>query len=219
MKGAEEQGGCMKGKIFVIFAASVFMLFCAVSAHAEDAPLKVGTTLENLMAAYNGEVNANARYLAFAQKANEEGYDIAASLFRAAAYAEQVHFERHAELIKELGGTPTANLETPVVSSTTDNVESAYRAEKYESEIMYPAFAAQAKKENIQDAAISFQGTAAAEKSHAGAYERMTKNLTISRGLRKDFFVCPVCGYITDAITTRFCPICSTDTRKFKRIN
>ena len=60
------------------------------------------TTLDNLQAAFNGESNAHARYLAFAQKADAEGYGRVASLFRATARAEQVHFERHAKLIKEL---------------------------------------------------------------------------------------------------------------------
>ena len=49
------------------------------------------TTLDNLQEAFNGESNANARYLAFAQKADEDGYGEVASLFRAAAKAEEIH--------------------------------------------------------------------------------------------------------------------------------
>ncbi len=45
------------------------------------------------MAAFNGESNANARYVAFAVKADEEGYKGVGSLFRAAARAEEIHAE------------------------------------------------------------------------------------------------------------------------------
>src|SRR5664279_5699849 len=96
------------------------------------------TTLDNLQAAFNGESNANARYLAFAKKADEEGYGKVASLFRAAARAEQVHFERHAKVIRQMGGTPLAKIETPVVQSTAQNLKAAVDGETYETTVMYP---------------------------------------------------------------------------------
>jgi rubrerythrin len=46
---------------------------------------------ENLKAAFTGESQANRKYLAFAKKADEEGYPQIAKLFRAAAAAETVH--------------------------------------------------------------------------------------------------------------------------------
>jgi rubrerythrin len=67
-------------------------------------------TLENLQAAFNGESNARAKYLAFAAKADEEGYAPVASLFRAAAAAEAIHAESHARVIKKMGATPVANI-------------------------------------------------------------------------------------------------------------
>ncbi|MBM3700861.1 MAG: rubrerythrin family protein, partial [Actinobacteria bacterium] len=52
-------------------------------------------TLENLKEAFAGESQANRKYLAFAKKADEEGYGQAAKLFRAAADAETVHAHAH----------------------------------------------------------------------------------------------------------------------------
>lgn len=190
-----------------------------VHAAKEEAVQSAGSTLENLMTAYNGESNANVRYLAFAKKANEEGYDIAASLFRAAAAAEQVHIDRTADAIKKLGGTPQAVIETPVVGTTQENLESAQKGETYENKVMYPAFLAQAKKDKNADAIDEFEDAEAAEGVHAQLYASMIRNLTFSRGLSKDFFVCPVCGNVVDSITTSMCPICMTDTKKFKRVN
>src|SRR5271157_4058600 len=79
-------------------------------------------TLDNLQAAYNGESNANARYLIFARKADEEGYGKVASLFRAAAKAEEIHANNHAAVIEKMGGVPVLNLEPTDVKSTRENL-------------------------------------------------------------------------------------------------
>lgn len=172
-------------------------------------------TLDNLLNAYNGESNAHARYLAFAQKADEEGYGKVASLFRAAARAEQVHYESHAKAIKELGGTPTAKIETPVVKTTKENLEAAVKGETYESVAMYPAFLAQAKKDNVKSAIISFTRAKAAEAVHAALYRSALGNLNAWKSPNKEFFVCPVCGYVTEKIVGPLCPICKTPTKLF----
>lgn len=185
---------------------------------AENTAIPAETTLDNLMTAYNNESNAALRYLAFAKQANVEGYDIAASLFRAIALAEQVHCERYAAIIKRLGGTPQAIIETPEVKGTKENLEATLKGETYEKDVMYPGFLKQAQKENIKDAAEAFKDAIATEGSHIKLYTGMSNNMTLSQGLSKDFYVCPVCGYVTDAITSAMCPICSTDTRKFRRV-
>jgi len=140
----------MKKISFAAVSVIAFLLMacvCFAEARAEDGlSASQAMTLGNLTAAYNGEQNANARYLAFAEKANEEGYDAAASLFKAAAMAEKVHYERHAEMIMEFGGIPKAVIATPVVRSTPENLESAFKGETYEKDMMYPAFIEQAKK-------------------------------------------------------------------------
>lgn len=215
--GAGDRAGVVMLAMTVMFFSAAS--FAAVNGYAQEAKDAVsGTTLENLMAAYNGESNANARYLAFADQASKEGYDVAAKLFKTAAAAEEIHFLRHAEVIKQLGGTPKATIETPVVKSTKENLESAVLGETYEKDVMYPAFVKQAQKENIKDAVDAFEDAGAAEAAHARLYEAMFKNLDLSKGLVKDFYVCPVCGNVVDVITTAECPICGTDTRKFKKI-
>src|SRR5512140_902870 len=116
----------MKNLSKILIVTALFSSAAAFVAYAEEAktpenvpaapsqplpavPVTVEkTTLDNLQAAFNGESNANARYLAFAKKADAEGYGTAASPFRAAARAEPVHFERHAKAIKELGAVPAA---------------------------------------------------------------------------------------------------------------
>jgi rubrerythrin len=102
-------------------------------------------TLVNLQAAYNGESNARAKYLKFAVKAQEEGFAGVASLFRAAARAEQIHAENHAKVIRQMGATPEMKIELPDVNSTALNLKHAISGEEYERDVMYPEFITEAK--------------------------------------------------------------------------
>lgn len=113
-------------------------------------------TLDNLQAAFNGERNANARYLAFAQKADEEGYGEVASMFRAAAKDEEIHANNHAAVIRQLGAEPVAHLEHARVRSTDENLKAAIEGEKYERDVMYPEFIEAARdKRPLQRLALS----------------------------------------------------------------
>lgn len=190
-----------------------------VHASAEKmATLKVGTTLENLMDAFNGESNANARYLAFAKKADEEGYAKAAVLFRAAARAEQVHFERHAAVIKALGGEAKATIKTSVVKSTKENLQAAMEGEIYENIIMYPAFLAKAKEEKKTAAIDAFEDAEKAEGVHASLYKKALGDLDNWK-IKADLMVCPKCGNVVEALPGANCPICKVGTKKFMTIS
>jgi rubrerythrin len=199
----------------VLVVTCLVLLEFQVLARADEAVTpKVGTTLENLLVAFNGESNANARYLAFAQKADEEGYGKAASLFRATARAEQVHIERHAAVIKKLGGKAEANIETPVVKSTKENLQSAIDGETYESTKMYPAFVSKAKNDKSTSAVDAFEDAGKAEAVHAGLYKQALADLDNWK-IKTEFKVCPKCGNIVDVIPGPSCPICMEDTKKF----
>lgn len=176
-------------------------------------------TLKNLMDAYNGESNANARYLAFAKKADEEGYGKVASLFRAAARAEQIHFERHASVIMAMGGTPKATIVTPAVNTTQGNVEEAFMGETYEKNVMYPEFLAQAEKAGNKEAVDAFEDAQAAEGVHAALYKEVLDNMEAWKGAKKDFYVCPLCGNVVARLPAAVCPICATETKKFIMVN
>lgn len=174
-----------------------------------------GMTLDNLLTAYQGESNANARYLAFANKADEEGYYRAASLFRAAAEAEKIHASNHAAVIRQLGGTPDVKIETPVVKTTRENLEKAREGEIYERDQMYPAFMEQARKEGKLTALKAFNFAKAAEAEHARLYDAALKDLEAWKAPAQPFYVCPVCGYTEETLPEKKCPICFTPKEKF----
>ena len=200
-----------------MLAGILFLRTPSVLVRAQEAAdAKKKTTLDNLMEAYNGESNAHARYLAFAQKADDEGYGQAASLFRAAAKAEQVHLRHHAEVIKQLGGTPAANIEAPVVKGTKENLEAAFKGESYEKDTMYPAFIKQAEAEKIAAAVDSFQDARGAEAVHAALYQKVLSGLEAWKKPKKDFYVCPNCGNVVETVSgLPVCQICGTKTKDF----
>src|SRR4030042_6095744 len=87
--------------------------------------VNMSKTIENLQEAFAGESQANRRYLAFAKKAEDEGYHQVARLFRAAAEAETVHAHNHLRVLKG-------------IRSTKDNVLEAINGETHEFKSMYP---------------------------------------------------------------------------------
>jgi rubrerythrin len=198
-------------------AVALFALFCASAAVAE---VKVGSTLENLQAAFNGESNAHARYVAFAQKADEEGYASVASLFRAAARAEEIHAANHGVVIKKMGGTPTAEIEKPVVKSTKQNLEAAVKGETYERDEMYPAFIKKAKQDGNKDALQTLQFAKTAESEHAKLYAQdLTALETLKGAAKKDYFVCGTCGYTVEKINFAKCPSCFSPKEKYEKLS
>lgn len=173
------------------------------------------STLANLQAAYNGESNAKAKYEAFAKKADEEGYAGVATLFRAAARAEEVHLTSHAKVIKALKAEPTAVIVAPEIKSTKENLEAAVAGETYENQTMYPQFIKLAKNQKNKQAALSFTRAMKVEAVHAALYNAALATLEQWKKADKIFLVCPVCGYTTDNGTFKKCPICAEPRKKF----
>ena len=201
------------------FVATVIALALALVALPRRATAAT-TTLENLQAAFNGESNAHARYLAFAQKADLEGYGEVASLLRAAAKAEDLHAANHAVVIKKLGGTPEAKILIPAVGSTKENVEAAIKGESYERDTMYPEFLKQARAEGNRDAVQTFNYAKIAETEHAKLYSQVLNDLPKLKGSKsKDFFVCTVCGYTTAQMDFSKCPSCFTPKDKYEKVS
>jgi rubrerythrin len=177
------------------------------------------TTLDHLMAAYEGDSNANARYAEFAKKADEEGYGQVASLFRATARAARIHASNHAEVIKKMGGTPKADIKKPEVKSTKENLEAALKNTNHEHDTSYPEFIKQAKEEKNTDALQTFVYAQAVEEGHAKLYKDALDHLDAWKGGKKDFYVCGVCGNTVVKIEFEKCPVCFSPKEKYEKVN
>jgi rubrerythrin len=177
------------------------------------------STLENMQAAFNGESNAHQRYLAFAAQADGEGYGEVASLFRAAARAEEIHAANHAAVIKEMGAVPQAKIEMPEIKSTRENLEAAIKGESYERDTMYPDFLKQARADRNKDAIKSLNFAKTAEEEHAKLYSAALADLDRLKGSKEvTFFVCPKCGFTTREANFSKCPSCFTPKEKFEKV-
>jgi rubrerythrin len=177
------------------------------------------TTLDNLQAAFSGESNAHANYLAFATNADAEGFAPVASLFRAAARSEERHAHNHSEIIRKMGATPVAIIEPPPSKSTRENLENAIRGEVYERDEMYPSFIAKAKKDKLPDAVNTFQLAREVEAEHALLYAEALKNLTsLHSNKPATYYVCPYCGATMSKLDFDLCPVCSTPQDQFEEI-
>jgi rubrerythrin len=186
--------------------------------HSTGPVLAATTTLQNMQTAYDGECNAHARYLAFAAKADAEGYAPVASLFRAVARAEEVHVNSHAKIIRKMGATPESRIKVPEVKSTAENLEFALRGENVEHTTTYPGFVKQAESEKNAAVVRALNGTLVVEKTHAKLFEEVLKNRTTWKSPHKTFLVCTVCGYVTDDLSLKKCPVCSSPREKFVEI-
>ena len=163
-------------------------------------------TTDNLKAAFAGESQANRTYLAFAKKADSEGYPQVAKLFRAAAEAETVHAHAHLRVL----GT---------AKSTAENLQSAVGGEAHEFKDMYPQFVAEAEKEGNQSAVISFKNALAVEKIHHDLYAGALESLQAGKDLPSaSIFVCGVCGNTVTGEPPERCPICGAPRSKFSEV-
>jgi rubrerythrin len=191
----------------------------AVAGTRPDAAALKAVTLENLQTAFNGESNARAKYLVYARQADKEGYPAVASLFRAAADAEGIHAAHHAVVIKKMGESPAAKIETPPARTTAENLSDAIKGETYERDTMYPEFVRNAKAANLSDAVRTFNLALSAEAEHARLYTGDLNNLPSRKGAAAmKYYVCPTCGFTTPKRDFKNCPACATPTEKFREI-
>jgi rubrerythrin len=161
-------------------------------------------TEENLKEAFAGESQANRKYLAFAKKADQEGYSQVAKLFRAAAEAETVHAHAHLHALDGVG-------------TTAENLKTAISGETHEFKQMYPAMIEAAKQEGQKSAERSFSYANEVEKIHANLYQKALDNLDNPQDL--DYYVCSVCGYTCEKEPPDKCPVCGSAAKAFFKVD
>jgi len=161
-------------------------------------------TENDLLEAFAGESQANRKYLAFAKKAEAEGFKQVAKLFRAAAEAETVHAHNH---LRELGG----------IKSTKENLEAAILGESYEFKSMYPQMIKDAQEEAVKGAQRSFTYANEVEKIHADLYKKAIDNL--GKNAETDYYVCSVCGNTVEGEAPEECPICKAKKQAFRKVD
>ena len=162
-------------------------------------------TQDNLKAAFAGESQAHMRYLAFADAAEKEGKANTARLFRAIAYAEQVHATNH---LRELGE----------IGDSAGNLQEAIAGETFEVEEMYPAYDAVAKLQNESGAIRSIHYAIEAEKIHINMYKDAKAKVDTGKDIAiGEVYICPICGYTVEGDAPDKCPVCGAARDQFRK--
>ena len=160
----------------------------------------MSTVEEHLKEAFAGESQANRKYLAFAKKAEKEGYTQVAKLFRAAAEAETIHAHTHLRTLKG-------------INSTEENLKEAIAGETHEFESMYPNMIADAEAAGDKIALRSFTYANEVEKIHAALYQKALEQMG---GMEEvDYWICSVCGYTCEKEPPEECPVCKAKAKAF----
>ena len=135
--------------------------------------LKGSETEQNHKDAFAGESQANRRYLYFASKADVEGYNDVAAVFRSTAEGETGHAHGHLEYLEAVGDPATG---LPM-GDTVKNLEASIAGETHEYTDMYPGMAKTARDEEFGEIADWFETLAKAERSHANRFQKALDNL------------------------------------------
>lgn len=162
-------------------------------------------TEKNLAYAFAAESKASARNATFARKAEMESYSQIARLFRAVSDAESVHARRYLLLMRGKIGSTEENLETAFQNEIKANVEE------------YPKLIKDAADEGNRSVLKAFSQARDVESLHAELYKKALNDMVSDR--ETDYFVCQVCGYISEDQPPQKCPICGAVKDKFKRVS
>jgi rubrerythrin len=150
--------------------------------------------------AFTGEAKAHLRLKVFAEKADQEGYPQLAKLFRVIAFSEELHGKRALRLLKE-------------IKSTEENLAESFESETKVAGVAYDSFIRLAEEQGDRSASLYFSQSRDAEEIHAKLYKEAMDHVLEER--QTTYYVCDVCGYVSDGILPEECPICGAKKDRF----
>lgn len=150
--------------------------------------------------AYAGESKASLRLKVFAEKADEEGYPQLAKLFRVISFSEELHGKRALRLLKE-------------IRSTEENLAESFESETRVAGVAYDHFIKYAEEVGDRAASLYFSQSRDVEEIHAKLYKEAMDHVLEER--QTTYYVCDVCGYVSDGVLPEECPVCGAKKDRF----
>jgi rubrerythrin len=150
--------------------------------------------------AYAGESKATLRLKVFAEKADAEGYPQLAKLFRVISFSEEIHGKRALRLLKSVG-------------STEENLKVSFENETRVAEVAYDDFIKKAEEAGDRASSLYFSQSRDVEEVHAKLYKEAMDHVMEER--ETTYYVCDVCGYVSDGVIPEVCPICNAKKERF----
>ncbi|MGV8123976.1 MAG: rubrerythrin family protein [Candidatus Xenobiia bacterium LiM19] len=161
-------------------------------------------TEQSLKTAFSNESQDNMRYLLFAEKAKEEGFNNLARLFQSIAYAERVHAKKYLQCLND-------------ISSSQENLQTALTSEKFQIEELFPSFFQVAGLQNEVEAQIGFNCSLETEQVHAMLFSRALENVQQGKDIiLGNIHICKSCGYTLEGEPPPTCPVCGLARDTFK---
>ncbi|MDD5748866.1 MAG: rubrerythrin family protein [Actinomycetota bacterium] len=158
-------------------------------------------TGNNLFKAFEGEAKASVRLQVYAEKALKDGYPGVAKLFRAIASSETIHAKN---ALEELGA----------IRDTEENLSDSLTKEEKIAQVSYSSFITDAENEGENNAALYFSWARDVEEIHARLYEKALEHLLADE--TPTYYVCSVCGYVSDGRIPEKCPVCGSPSKVFR---
>jgi rubrerythrin len=150
--------------------------------------------------AYTGESKASLRLKLFAEKAQEEGYPQMAKLFRVISFSEELHGKRALKLLRE-------------IRSTQENLAESFESETRVAGVAYDKFIRYAEEAKDRPASLYFSQSKDVEEIHAKLYKEAMDHMLEDR--KTTYYVCEVCGYVSDGVLPEVCPVCDAKKDRF----
>lgn len=150
--------------------------------------------------AYTGESKASLRLKLFAEKAQEEGYPQMAKLFRVISFSEELHGKRALKLLRE-------------IRSTQENLAESFESETRVAGVAYDKFIRYAEEAEDRPASLYFSQSKDVEEIHAKLYKEAMDHMLEDR--KTTYYVCEVCGYVSDGVLPEVCPVCDAKKDRF----
>jgi rubrerythrin len=153
---------------------------------------------------YEGEAKAALRLKIFAKKAEQEDLSQVGKLFRVIAFSEEIHGERALRMLREIKETET-------------NLRESFQSETSIAGVAYDHFIEVAEAIGNVVASNIFSQSRDVEDGHAKLYKKAMNHLIGER--ETTYYVCQVCGYVSDGVWPEVCPICSAPKDQFVEFN
>ena len=150
--------------------------------------------------AYAGESKASLRLKVFAEKADQEGYPQLAKLFRVISFSEELHGKRALRILKE-------------IKSTEENLADSFESETRVAGVAYDRFIKDAEEVGDIPASVYFSQSKDVEEIHAKLYKEAMDHVLEER--QTTYYVCDVCGYVSDGVLPEECPVCGAKKDRF----
>ena len=160
---------------------------------------------------------AHMRYLAWADKADTDGFANVARLFRAISRAEQAHATSHFKAMRDDAGAFLVAAGGGFgLGTTSENLSGAIEGETFEIEQMYPTYLEVAKFQGESAAVKSIEYAVSAEKIHATMYTAARQAVDAGSDVAlRAIQVCTVCGHTLEGDSPDTCPVCGARKEKY----